>query len=202
VEARQKLSVTERLEDAIGTGEIVRIIYHGGSHPGSSREIAPIAIDGTKVRARCYDSNAVKEFKIDKIELVSAPPTQPIEAIAYNDAAPPSPIWTTLQELASVITPELEAAGWHVTYVPGDESQAIELRTRAKSGQVRKHPAAGIRYERMAYDAIATPEGTIELQNPRPRTRPWAVHSKERTTTSYSTLDRAVAVFLSAIGLR
>lgn len=192
----------ERLEAAIGTGEIIRIIYHAGSRPGSAREIAPIAINGTKVRARCYASNAVKEFNLDKIELVTAPPTERIDAVAYGDAVPPLPKWTTLQEFAAAVTPELEAAGWHVTYVPGDESQALELRDRTKLGKWRKHPVAGLRYERLAYDAVATPEGTVELQKTGLRARPWTVHVKDHQSAAFANLERAVSVFLSKVGLR
>lgn len=58
------------LRDAIESGEILTIRYHGGSQPGASREIAPIQITKDKVRARCYASNAVKLFAIGKIEII------------------------------------------------------------------------------------------------------------------------------------
>ena len=57
------------LEEAIGTGELITIIYHGGSEPGSRRMISPIKVDDKIVRARCLTSNKVKGFSIDKIEL-------------------------------------------------------------------------------------------------------------------------------------
>jgi len=44
---QMKLGAEKRLTEAIETGEVIRIIYHAGSRPGTSREIAPIAVNGT-----------------------------------------------------------------------------------------------------------------------------------------------------------
>jgi hypothetical protein len=48
------------LQEAIETGEIITIIYKGGSKTGAKRDISPISIKNGKVRARCHSSNAVK----------------------------------------------------------------------------------------------------------------------------------------------
>jgi len=46
-----------RLTTAAESGEILRIIYHGGSQPGSSRDVCPIEISGdlelTRFRGHC-----------------------------------------------------------------------------------------------------------------------------------------------------
>ena len=66
------MTVEDRLHAAIEDGEVLRITYAGGSQPGAERDIAPISIKDGKVRARCYSSNAVKMFVIDKVSLVGA----------------------------------------------------------------------------------------------------------------------------------
>lgn len=58
------------LQEAITTGEVLRIRYEGGSQPGAERDISPISLKEGKVRARCYSSNAVKLFVIDKITIL------------------------------------------------------------------------------------------------------------------------------------
>lgn len=55
------------LKEAVETGEILKIRYHGGSQPGRLfREIAPISVNSDKVRA----SGTVKTFLISKVEII------------------------------------------------------------------------------------------------------------------------------------
>lgn len=62
----------KRLQEAIDDGEELKVIYQGGSQPGSLREIAPISLKNGKVSARCFTSNAVKSFLLEKISIVDA----------------------------------------------------------------------------------------------------------------------------------
>jgi predicted DNA-binding transcriptional regulator YafY len=64
------MNIEASLKEAIETGEVLKVRYHGGSQPGALREIAPISVNGDKVRARCYSSDAVKTFVIGKVEIV------------------------------------------------------------------------------------------------------------------------------------
>jgi len=63
------------LHATIGTGEIVKIRYNGGSQPGTIREIVPKELkDGylqkyEYLRAYCYATSAIKIFKTELIEL-------------------------------------------------------------------------------------------------------------------------------------
>jgi hypothetical protein len=63
--------ITELLTAAIELGSDVNIIYLAGSQPGAVRKIAPIAFlnNGSKLRAKCRVSGAVKTFNTDKILL-------------------------------------------------------------------------------------------------------------------------------------
>lgn len=59
-----------RLRESIGTGEIIEIIYHGGSQPGMVREIVPLSIAGDMLWAVSPPDNPKrKSFIIAKIEL-------------------------------------------------------------------------------------------------------------------------------------
>lgn len=91
--------VLARLESAIGTGELVSIVYHGGSQPGAFREITPLQIEDGKVRARCYTSNAVKTFALDKIELRGPIPTPNDEAKAWNPLHRPTLAFYSIEQM-------------------------------------------------------------------------------------------------------
>jgi len=53
-----------RLLAAASAGEIVRIVYHRGSQPGTLREIAPIAISDNEVKASDLATGTDKTFKL------------------------------------------------------------------------------------------------------------------------------------------
>jgi hypothetical protein len=59
------------LQDAIGTGEVVKIRYHGGSQPGTVREIVPKKIDSEYLEAYCVSRSENRTFRIDKIKIAS-----------------------------------------------------------------------------------------------------------------------------------
>jgi predicted DNA-binding transcriptional regulator YafY len=63
------MNTEDRLKEAIEDGEVLKIIYHGGSQPGTSRYIAPIQVGNGKVRARCYSSKDVKVFYLNNLPL-------------------------------------------------------------------------------------------------------------------------------------
>ena len=64
------MAIKQVLSEAIGTGEILTIIYNGGSQPGAQRQISPIKISGPIVVARCLSSDEIKKFSIPKIEIL------------------------------------------------------------------------------------------------------------------------------------
>jgi hypothetical protein len=76
------LSLREILTNAAAVRESVRIIYHGGRHPGAWREIVPLVVTESAVRALDPGEGVEKSFVLNRIEL----PTSSSEAPAY---APP-----------------------------------------------------------------------------------------------------------------
>ena len=53
-------SLREILDQAAKNGEVIRIVYHSGSQPGTVREIVPMEVTNTELRARWVtDSNSM-----------------------------------------------------------------------------------------------------------------------------------------------
>jgi hypothetical protein len=128
-------AVRERLQQAIGTGELIGIVYHGGSRPGAFREIAPLQIDADKVRARCYTSNAVKVFSLGKIELRGAVPTQDDFQHAWRDSALEQPPYTTIAEIHEFCRALVTELGYKAEVETYQDGQRICLRTSLKNGK-------------------------------------------------------------------
>src|SRR5271167_1169963 len=67
-------AVEETLQFVAGTGEIVTVVYNGGSHPGQSRQIIPIAIKADELivtEPGIEFHNHYKLIKIASVELSS-----------------------------------------------------------------------------------------------------------------------------------
>ncbi len=70
----------DRFEEAIETGEILRVRYDGGTQPGSIRDIRPLSVSGEKLRAYDETSARPKLFYLEKIDVVS-----PDEPVTYTN---------------------------------------------------------------------------------------------------------------------
>lgn len=66
------METVDTLRAVIGEHGTTTIIYRGGSAPGTARAIAPIAIEGSKLVARCLETNSRKTFMLDKVEIAGA----------------------------------------------------------------------------------------------------------------------------------
>jgi hypothetical protein len=164
-------TVEEGLRVAIGTGELVNIIYHGGSEPGAARMIMPIAIKGEKVRAKCYKTNLVKEFYIDKIVLAD-------DDTSNYTGLQKTPDYDVIEGIVSIkdlldrYHGELTSMGWEIKY----DQNHIGLYKTYKNGKVYKRPTIFIEADSMNFPQ-----------------RPW--YCEERR---YKYLSKATATFIKA----
>lgn len=86
----------ERIRATIGTGEIIRVIYHGGSQPGVARDIVPVAYNNGKLWAVCVESGRRKMFSPEKMELTDE---KPDTATTYQSKPKQPPQLTEFAEL-------------------------------------------------------------------------------------------------------
>lgn len=125
------------LAEAQSTGEILTVVYDGGSQPGTRRQISPIRIAADKVYARCLDSGSEKSFTIAKIRLAHDNEILP----AYNPVSQ-KPGKTDFYTAISGKLSELESLGWHIELT---ESSVCAYPIQ-KNGKPRKTAAAGIQF--------------------------------------------------------
>lgn len=164
------------LKDAIGTGEVVGIVYNGGSQPGAYREIIPLQIVERQVRAKCRMSNKAKVFNLDKIEIRGMPPAQGEAVATWDIQAPPAVDLATIAEIEAAHRDALEAVGWHVVCVTDEDGQRLCLHRWTKDrSRPLKHPAVHLRFSPMTYDFEACDVGGYRRTNRRPNARPWGV---------------------------
>jgi len=83
--------VSHRLREAAGTGEVITIVYDGGSQPGAKREIMVNRLrrDG-KVEAIDLQTHSAKTFFVSKIIVVAADhPAASYDANVYRASRAP-----------------------------------------------------------------------------------------------------------------
>lgn len=172
------MSVEERLREAAKSNATINIVYHGGSHPGSVRQVIPQRITPTEVSAYCVSSKRLKVFKIAKIEIPpsdsSAPEYQPEaplgmapeEALQFVDAMQP-------------VAESLRGIGWHVEL----HNTGISVHRMLKNGKLKKSAEAGIIIR--------------DVEN-----RPFYVFGPDLAVAhTFSDIDKAVKLFLRQAAL-
>lgn len=183
------MTTEERLKEAIGTGEILKVIYQGGSQPGSLREISPISIKDGKVRARCFSSNAVKLFVLEKIEIVESEGER--EADKWQPGLKPTAHYQSIRTLLEEKRDFLASLGWYIE----NDSASLSLHRRFKNGKPLKGSDVSLDYEEYTCDLVAG-DGEVHEENRRKRQRPWTVRGKNKNTRTFGSLDKAAEVFL------
>ncbi len=124
------MEIQNVLEKALETGEVITVIYHGGSQPGTRRKITPVELYKNSIRARCYASNEVKKFLLDKLGLCDDD-----NITEYKIGAGFEPIpFKSIEQAAFHVKEKLEHLGWH----PSISKDQICLFSHFKNGNVRK----------------------------------------------------------------
>jgi predicted DNA-binding transcriptional regulator YafY len=175
------------LLQAAEAGEVIEIIYHGGSQPGAVRRIAPIEIDGDCVRAVCIATRAVKHYKLAKIEISSDSAHTSYSA----QRAPATPKPANLHEAIQPYEDEIRGLGWELVTEP---NRATVFR-RFKNGKLRKTYDVIIEYYEYTYTGSTIgPDGTLTKVQEKSR-RPWYVRCSDDRHSTFKELAGAAARF-------
>lgn len=184
------MSTEDRLRQAIESGEVLKIVYHGGSQPGSLREIAPVSIKNGKVSARCFTSNSVKSFALEKIVVVEGESRS--SAAEWQPGLVKPEQYVSISELLENQKDHLVLLGWHIA----NDKDHLSLHRKLKTGKPLKGSDIALYFEEYTYDLVAGADGELHEENMRKRLRPWTVRGKNQDTKTYSHLDKAAEVFI------
>jgi hypothetical protein len=55
---------------AVGTGEVLRVRYAGGSQPNTVRDLQILSVDETYISAVCLATGTTKTYRVDRAEIV------------------------------------------------------------------------------------------------------------------------------------
>lgn len=115
------------MREAIGTGEIVRIVYRGGTEPGVPRDIIMRGVNPPYVEATCLMAHAPRTFRLDRITFADG--AVPAPAAGVSPARPEQPtsrsaVWAAM--IAAVLLAAWLLAGCDDT-VPGATSDGARL---------------------------------------------------------------------------
>ncbi len=80
---------------AIEKGTTVRIVYHGGSRPGSTRDIRPLSLAPDTLRATDTAEGIDKTFRLERIEIAAegaavTPPQATVHALELQPSSAPN----------------------------------------------------------------------------------------------------------------
>ncbi len=185
------MTTEERLRKAVKDSEVLKIVYNGGSQPGTMREIAPISIKNGKIWAHCFMSNAVKLFIIEKITVLQ----KETDTIEFKWNPPDVKLVTHYESIRDILEKKKDTLtdfGWHVE----SNDICISLHRRFKNGKPIKGSDVSLHYEEFICGLAFGLDGELHEGNMQKRKRPWSVAGKTKDTRSYGTLDKATVVFL------
>ncbi|KGK41389.1 hypothetical protein LH51_08235 [Nitrincola sp. A-D6] len=146
------------LKAAIETGEVLKVRYHGGSQPGTLREIAPISVNDGKVRARCYSSDAVKTFAISKVEIVGFAK----KGDEWQKGKEQKSEYVSLSYFFEEKANLFDELGWHVESELSGDHEFLSLHACFKNGNPKKGAEVELSYEKYAYEMVVDCTGQLK----------------------------------------
>jgi len=195
-------SVIEILQWAIDSGDVVTIVYNGGSKPGQAREIIPLALNGENLSAREPASRRSKTFKTQKIAsaiLKNGEAAENFEVVPVPPQGGIVPSFESFTEYAIFLKKVL--GGTEFNFIENENYFAVG--EFFKNGKPRKTPSASIQFvDRSIEEVFNFETGKFEEQKRKltGKERPWRVDSKRLNAgKTFSHLQGAVEFFLKEV---
>ena len=195
-------NIIKILQSAIDTGNVVTIVYNGGSKPGQPRELIPLSLNGENLSAREQTSRRAKTFKTQKIASVvlkSGEVAKNTEAIPVPPQSELVPNFESFEEYALFLKEKLKGTVFNLS----EAENYFAVFDFFKNGKPRKTPSASIQYVDRSTEMVFNFEtGDFEEQKHEltGRERPWRVDSKRLSEgKTFSQLQSAVELFLKEV---
>lgn len=182
------MSVEELVDSALETGEIITIIYNGGSKKGAMRDIGPISSKNGKVRARCYELNTVKTFMLDKMELVNEASVGETKRWAEAEVTDQQK-YSSIEQIFTEHHDEFRNIGWYVFF----ENNCFSLhRKQKRADKPLKAPSICLTYDEYTSDSVYEFDGVITELNVRKSAKPYHLNAQGHYNATFSNLTRCV----------
>lgn len=176
----------ERVKNAVGTGEVLKVVYHGGSQPGTIREIVPVSISGDTVWAICLESNRRKQFILSKIEF----PGEGGASMRYEFTSTPQ--WEDFTAFMADMCERYATRGYTLKGMLDGNGELVGVGVHefTQAGKPRVHPTWKLEYLTTRREFEIDAQGR-EVVTIKPRAKCWVLSERGKRPQSYGTLAAA-----------
>lgn len=178
------------IQNAIDTKQKINVIYNGGSMSGQSRVLGPISIKGNKVRAKCYTTNALKTFLMERIQVISENGELSKDRSSEVSQPPKVEPQQTLLDIKNAISSHFPIEQWLIEL--NENTKDLSIYARFKNGNPKKLPELQVCYEEYRTELVIDDETGDYKEVTIKRTKNWVVrHKQKKSAISYSYLNTA-----------
>lgn len=185
------LMISEKIRSAIHQKERLFIVYQGGSQSGTVREIAPLQYDDNTghLRARCYNTNAVKIFIDNLIKVIDADDVSNYQITQHRDKAI---CFSNLEDVYEYYVDTFESMGWGVQYSARPES--LGLHHYFKNGKIKKNPIISIRFSYLIDEEMECLDSSLDIldEDIQSSKRPWSLRAQGYKPRNFRSLGAAI----------
>lgn len=184
------MDAEQQIQNAIDTKQKINVIYNGGSMSGQSRVLGPISIKGNKVRAKCYTTNALKTFLIERIQVMAENGELTKDRSSEVNQPPKVEPQQTLLDIKNAIASHFPVEQWLIDLT--ESTKDLSIYERFKNGNPKKLPELQVCFEEyrteLEIDELTGDFKEVIIK----RTKNWVVrYKKKKSAISYSHLNTA-----------
>ncbi|MFK3862589.1 hypothetical protein [Pseudoalteromonas rhizosphaerae] len=184
------MDAEQQIQNAIDTKQKINVIYNGGSMSGQSRVLGPISIKGNKVRAKCYTTNALKTFLMERIQVIAENGELTKDRSSEVSQPPKVEPQQTLLDIKDAISPHFPVEQWLIELT--ENTKDLSIYARFKNGNPKKLPELQVCFEEyrteLEIDELTGDYKEVTTK----RTKNWVVrYKKKKSAISYSYLNTA-----------
>lgn len=184
--------VLQRIEAAIGSGEILTVTYSGGNKPGSLRELLPVGFVGKdKVRARCLSSGITKSFIIEKLSIVNSNTGEMIIGDLDNEIDNVDSLDSLYEKIKSTIDKQ--------KYFVDIKPEILSIHKIQKNGKILKSHVLSISYCEFSVTTIFDCDISDFIDHKKTLMKPWSVDKKGQHSVSFKSFRNAANRFFEEL---
>jgi hypothetical protein len=185
------MDVLDWLRMSVGSGEVLKIIYNGGSQPGTSREVLALKIEDGMLFAKCIVSNKQKSFSINKIQIPSDADETPVFHKNVSSLK-----FQNINQFLDENIKEIEGMGWIIK----SNEEEITLYRKLKNGKMGKKVESRLAYEKFYLVPVYSDGGEDILKYEEElRVKPWEVYVKGSRSRYFGSLYKAAVAFIETL---